>query len=69
VEIPTDFDAELEKLLSGADSGSAPREDDKGGLRPDAEGDSPRDGEDSGDGDSEAGSSGEDEEPGSPDGR
>ncbi|GAA1315742.1 zinc-dependent metalloprotease [Brachybacterium tyrofermentans] len=58
VEIPTDFDAELEKLLSGADSGSAPREDDKGGLRRDADGGSPRDGEDSADGDSADGGSG-----------
>lgn len=33
VEIPADFDAELEKLLSGEGQQSAPREDGQGGLR------------------------------------
>ncbi|MGO1390730.1 zinc-dependent metalloprotease [Brachybacterium alimentarium] len=38
VEIPTDFDAELERLLSGEVSSSVPREDGAGGVRPHEDG-------------------------------
>ena len=33
VSIPVDFDAELERLLSGEGGESAPREDEQGGVR------------------------------------
>lgn len=35
VEIPADFDAELQRLLEGGGEDDAPQEDEQGGLRPD----------------------------------
>jgi putative hydrolase len=51
VSIPVDFDAELERLLSGEGGESAPREDEQGGVRgSDGEDGGPADGRDPEDG-------------------
>ena len=61
VSLPEDFDAELEKLLSGDGHESAPREDEQGGLRGDGS-------EGTGSSDDDGGSGSGDEHPGSADG-